>query len=268
VRLHPRPGVPLEFQVTKQVPDTPEGHAELERITEAMGTGEPVDFGEVSIETRLGGRVVQLLPETGVLKSGRATRKVQAILTVSSPEAGVDERLVLSCVATRTAEGLRMLARVSNRGLVQADITLHAATRRATFTFRLAGKGELRLTDQILLHRVFTAIATGGQIEMYLVEDNITSRTEFGPQPEFADGAAALPGLELLAEVGRMLGIEPEPLDTFGDHDVALLGWARQLLAAGQAPMIVAGDSLTLRGTEDSRREHGRDGDHDRQRVR
>jgi hypothetical protein len=103
---------------------------------------------------------------------------------------------------------------------------------------------------------------------MYLVEDNITSRTEFGPQPEFADGAAALPGLELLAEVGRMLGIEPEPLDTFGDHDVALLGWARQLLAAGQAPMIVAGDSLTLRGTEDSRREHGRDGDHDRQRVR
>jgi len=175
---------------------------------------------------------------------------VHAILTVTSPEAGVDERLVLTCDATRTAEGLRMLARTSNRGLVRADITLLATTRRATFTFRLADEGDLRLADQILLHRMFAAFATGGQIDMYLIEYNITSRTEFGPQSEFADGAAALTGLELLAEVGRLLGIEPEPLDEFGDHDVALLGWARQLLAAGQAPMVVGGDGLTLRGTE------------------
>lgn len=250
VRIHLQPGVELEMTVTKKVPDTPDGRAELERLNAAMATGEPIDMGEVSIETRLSGRAVQLFPETGHLSAGPSTRQVQVVLTVTSATREIEERLVLACEATRIGDAIHLVARSGSRGLLRADVELHLPTRRATFRFRLAERGQLRLADQILLHRVLAAFARGGAIEMYLVEFDLNSRTEFGPQVDFVAADAALPGLELLAGVYSMSGIAPEPVESFSGQDVALLGWARQLLTTNEAPMIAAGGSVTLRGSK------------------
>jgi hypothetical protein len=250
VRIHPLPGVDLQVTVTKTVPNTIEGRAELDRLNKAMASGEPIDMGEVSIETRLGGQAVQLFPETGHLTAGPATREVHVVLSVSSAPSGIEERIVLTCDATRTGEAIDLVARSGNRGLLRADIRLEVPTRRATFRFRLADEGTLRLADQVLLHRVLAAFAAGGTVEMYLVEFNLNSRSEFGPQPEFDDSPAVLSGLELLVEVSTLLHVESEPLESFNDKDVALLAWARQLLTTEEAPMSAGEGSLTLRGTK------------------
>lgn len=251
LRIHLQPGADLQFKVTKLVPNTPEGRAELERLSEAMESGEPIDMGEVSIETHLGGQVVQLFPETGHLTSGPATRDVTVILTVTSPSSGIEERVVLKCFGTRRGDTFELVAQSGNRGLLRADITLDLPTRRATFRFHLATEGALRLADQILIHRVLASFSAGGMVEMYIAEFNLNSRTEFEPRSEFDQHAAALVGLELLAEVSSLLGVDADPLDSFTGDDVALLGWARQLLTTGDAPMLPGAGSATLSGTNE-----------------
>jgi hypothetical protein len=255
VKVHLEPGADLRIKFTKLVANTPEGRAELDRINQAMAAGEPIDMGDVTIETYLGGRAVQLFPEKGVLAAGPATRRLQVILTVASATAGIEERIALSCDGRRIGDKLHLDALSGNRGDVRASIRLDLPTRLATFTFYLADSDKpLRLVDQVTLHRILAAMAAGGVLEMYVVEFNLNSRTEFPPQLAFSESAAALPGLELLNTVARMLGQDLQSIDAFTHEDVAQLEWALQLLTTGEAPLKASG-ALILRGTEQTWRD-------------
>jgi len=239
------PGSDFELKVTKLAPNTPEGRAELEALTEALNSDARVDWGEVEVEAYLEGKKLPY-PSRGQLLSGPARRRVQAVVELRA--ARLPRQRFLVNFEQRRSGKVAELESVSNsRGNIKIRTRFDGDTRRFNMEFKLDDTASsITVADQIILWDMLEILDRGGRFEMWIPETNIEIAQKFPGRGRRGEARAVANLFRLLQEVQETFGFESGAVEEFSARDVAVLQWARRLARRGVVRLAKGDGTLTL----------------------
>jgi enoyl-CoA hydratase/carnithine racemase len=248
-RLNPRPGTKVEMTLTKTVPNTPEGRAQLEALRAAQERNEDLDISDAQVDLLIDGVPVGFAGPVHALS--RSARRRQRALLEFRTRGLKPERFLLD-LDTYTAPdgGLRGESPEDTVAPLLIDLTIgQGGKSRLSYRGNPAGVSVRR---QLKMARLGRHLKRGCRFEVWFAELDVSITGNLTPQAGWEDSDRAATAFALFDELQRRLGVDVGVIEELTALDLAYLRMGKRLLDRGRARWPFRGGTFTAHSTSET----------------